>query len=64
MSSDTVRKTITFPKKLADKIEELADHEHRSFSAQIIMMIKQGIVKDSRFLQDGIKRARRLLKDD
>lgn len=39
----TTRKTITFPVELAEKIDKIAEHEHRSFSAQIISLLEYKI---------------------
>lgn len=64
MASDTIRKTITFPKKLAEKISELAKREGRSFSAQVIMMLKQESVSMARWMGSDMEEWRKKFKNE
>lgn len=47
MQMAPVRKTITFPEGLAKKIEELSTNGERSFTAQVIFMLKLSLLNSN-----------------
>lgn len=44
--TEDVKVTLRMPREIRDRIAEMAAREHRSMSAQILVILKQAVRKD------------------